>query len=131
MGEDMQLRAYFLALVTRRRVSRSTLTVSRTEIRFLYEVTLQRTWPVLPSCARRSAIRCRWCCRPTRCSRYYAPGFGIRPCAGIASSLATSAAKLRGCARRAPSLGEHGGIVMMRRYGDSPRVDSSTDDPPN
>ena len=43
---EAELRAYFLDLVARRRVSRSTLTVYRTGIRFLYEVTLQRTWPV-------------------------------------------------------------------------------------
>ena len=41
-----ELRAFFLDLVTRRQVSRSTLIVYRSGIRFLYEVTLQRTWPV-------------------------------------------------------------------------------------
>jgi site-specific recombinase XerD len=43
---EAELRAYFLDLVTRRQVSRSTLLVYRSGIRFLYEVTLQRTWPV-------------------------------------------------------------------------------------
>jgi integrase/recombinase XerD len=43
---EAELRAYFLDLVTRRQVSRSTLIVYRAGIRFLYEVTLQRTWPV-------------------------------------------------------------------------------------
>ena len=43
---EAQLRDYFLDLVTRRRVSRSTLIVYRSGIRFLYEVTLQRKWPV-------------------------------------------------------------------------------------
>ena len=43
---EAELRDYFLDLVTRRRVSRSTLIVYRSGIRFLYEVTLQRTWPV-------------------------------------------------------------------------------------
>ena len=41
-----ELRAFFLDLVTTRQVSRSTLIVYRSGIRFLYEVTLQRTWPV-------------------------------------------------------------------------------------
>ena len=45
LTED-ELRAFFLALVTTRKVSRSTLIVYRSGIRFLYEVTLQRTWPV-------------------------------------------------------------------------------------
>lgn len=43
---EAELRAFFLELVTTRHVSRSTLIVYRTGIRFLYEVTLQRTWPV-------------------------------------------------------------------------------------
>ena len=41
-----ELRTFFLDLVTTRQVSRSTLIVYRSGIRFLYEVTLQRTWPV-------------------------------------------------------------------------------------
>jgi site-specific recombinase XerD len=45
LSED-ELRAFFLHLVSTRRVSRSTLMVYRSGIRFLYEVTLQRTWPV-------------------------------------------------------------------------------------
>lgn len=43
---EVELRTFFLDLVTRRQVSRSTLIVYRSGIRFLYEVTLQRTWPV-------------------------------------------------------------------------------------
>jgi len=43
---EAELRTFFLDLVTRRQVSRSTLIVYRSGIRFLYEVTLQRTWPV-------------------------------------------------------------------------------------
>ena len=43
---EAELRAFFLELVTTRQVSRSTLIVYRSGIRFLYEVTLQRTWPV-------------------------------------------------------------------------------------
>ena len=43
---EAQLRAFFVDLVTRRQVSRSTLVVYRTGIRFLYEVTLHRTLPV-------------------------------------------------------------------------------------
>jgi len=38
--------AFFLALVTTRKVSRSTRIVYRSGIRFVYEVTLHRTWPV-------------------------------------------------------------------------------------
>ena len=45
LTED-ELRAFFLALVTTRKVSRNTLIVYRSGIRFLYEVTLQRTWSV-------------------------------------------------------------------------------------
>ena len=43
---EAELRTFFLELVTKRQVSRSTLIVYRSGIRFLYEVTLQRTWPV-------------------------------------------------------------------------------------
>lgn len=43
---EAELRTFFLHLVTERHVSRSTLIVYRSGIRFLYEVTLQRTWPV-------------------------------------------------------------------------------------
>ena len=43
---EAELRVFFLALVTTRQVSRSTLIVYRSGIRFLYEVTLQRSWPV-------------------------------------------------------------------------------------
>ena len=43
---EAELRAFFLDLVQRRQVSRSTLIMYRCGIRFLYEVTLQRTWPV-------------------------------------------------------------------------------------
>ena len=43
---EAELRVFFLELVTTRQVSRSTLIVYRSGIRFLYEVTLQRTWPV-------------------------------------------------------------------------------------
>ena len=43
---EAELRAFFLHLVTTRQVSRSTLIVYRSGIRFLYEVTLRRTWPV-------------------------------------------------------------------------------------
>jgi hypothetical protein len=42
LSED-ELRRFFLELVTTRHVSRSTLIVYRSGIRFLYEVTLQRT----------------------------------------------------------------------------------------
>lgn len=45
LTED-QLRASFLDLVTTRQVSRSTLIVHCSGIRFLCEVTLQRAWPV-------------------------------------------------------------------------------------
>jgi len=41
-----ELRAFFLHLVVERHVSRSTLVVYRSGIRFLFEVTLGRTWPV-------------------------------------------------------------------------------------
>ena len=41
-----ELRAFFLHLVSTRQVSRSTLIVYRSGIRFLFEVTLQRAWPV-------------------------------------------------------------------------------------
>ena len=43
---EAELRAFFLHLITERQVSRSTLIVYRSGIRFLYEVTLRRTWPV-------------------------------------------------------------------------------------
>ena len=43
---EVEWRAFFLHLVTERQVSRSTLIVYRSGIRVLYEVTLQRTWPV-------------------------------------------------------------------------------------
>lgn len=43
---EAELRTFFLELVTTRQVSRSTLIVYRSGIRFLYEVTLGRTWPV-------------------------------------------------------------------------------------
>lgn len=43
---EAELRAFFLELVTTRQVSRSTLIIYRSGIRFLYEVTLQRAWPV-------------------------------------------------------------------------------------
>ncbi len=43
---EAELRVLFLELVTTRQVSRSTLIVYRSGIRFLYEVTLQRSWPV-------------------------------------------------------------------------------------
>lgn len=43
---EAELRAFFLDLVVRRQVSRSTLIVYRSGIRFLYEITLGRTWPV-------------------------------------------------------------------------------------
>jgi integrase/recombinase XerD len=43
---EAELRAFFLHLVTVRQVSRSTLIVYRSGIRFLVEVTLRRTWPV-------------------------------------------------------------------------------------
>jgi len=43
---EEELRAFFLHLVTARQVSRSTLIVYRSGIRFLFEVTLGRTWPV-------------------------------------------------------------------------------------
>jgi len=46
LTED-ELRAFFLALVTTRKVSRSTLIVYRSGIRFVYEVTLHHTWPVV------------------------------------------------------------------------------------
>ena len=45
LSED-ELRAFFLHVVSTRQVSRRTLVVYRSGIRFLYEVTLQRTWPV-------------------------------------------------------------------------------------
>ena len=38
--------AFFLALVTTRKVPRSTRIVYRSGIRFLYDVTWHRTWPV-------------------------------------------------------------------------------------
>ena len=44
---EAELRAFFLHVVSERQVSRSTLIVYRSGIRFLYEVTLQRPWPVL------------------------------------------------------------------------------------
>lgn len=44
---EEDLRRYFLHLVTERRVSRSTLIIHRSGIRFLVEATLGRTWPVL------------------------------------------------------------------------------------
>ena len=43
---EAELRTFFVSLVTTRQVSRSTLIVYRSGIRFLYEVTLGRTWPV-------------------------------------------------------------------------------------
>ena len=43
---EAELRAFFLHLVAERKVSRSTLVVYRSGIRFLFEVTLGRTWPV-------------------------------------------------------------------------------------
>ena len=43
---EAELRAFFLHVITERQVSRSTLIVYRSGIRFLYEVTLRRTWPV-------------------------------------------------------------------------------------
>ena len=43
---EAELRAFFLELVTTRQVSRSTLIVYRSGIRFLYEVTRHRAWPV-------------------------------------------------------------------------------------
>jgi len=70
---EAELRAFFLELVTTRQVSRSTLIVYRSGIRFLYEVTLQRTWPVLISCDQRSAMCCRSCCRPTKSARCWRP----------------------------------------------------------
>ncbi|WP_439643233.1 tyrosine-type recombinase/integrase [Gemmatimonas sp.] len=45
LSED-ELRVFFLDLVTTRQVSRRTLIVYRSGIRVLYDVTLQRTWPV-------------------------------------------------------------------------------------
>lgn len=44
---EAELRAYFLHLIAERHVSRSTLTVYRSGLRFLVETTLARTWPVL------------------------------------------------------------------------------------
>ncbi len=43
---EAERRAFFLNLVTTRQVSRRTRIVYRSGIRFLYEVTLLRTWPV-------------------------------------------------------------------------------------
>ena len=43
---EAELRAFFLHVITERQVSRSPLIVYRSGIRFLYEVTLRRTWPV-------------------------------------------------------------------------------------
>lgn len=44
---EEEIRKFFLWLVAERRVARSTLTVYRSGIRFLYEKTLHRDWPVL------------------------------------------------------------------------------------
>jgi integrase/recombinase XerD len=43
---EAEVRAFFVHLVTARHVARSTLIVYRSGIRFLYDVTLQRRWPV-------------------------------------------------------------------------------------
>ena len=43
---EAEVRAFFLHLVAERKVSRSTLIVYRSGVRFLVEVTLGRTWPV-------------------------------------------------------------------------------------
>lgn len=44
---EEEVRRFFLHLVTERRASRSTLIVYRSGVRFLFEVTLGRAWPVL------------------------------------------------------------------------------------
>ncbi|ABX07793.1 integrase family protein (plasmid) [Herpetosiphon aurantiacus DSM 785] len=44
---DDQLRRYFLYLRTEKQVSASTITVTLCAIRFLYQHTLQRSWPLL------------------------------------------------------------------------------------
>ncbi len=43
---ETERRAFFLHLITERQVSRRTLIVYRRGIRFLYDVTRRRTWPV-------------------------------------------------------------------------------------
>jgi len=44
--EEEELRAYFLYLKNERQLSRSSCTVAICGIRFLYEYTLKRTWPI-------------------------------------------------------------------------------------
>ena len=71
MLTEKELRAFFLHLVTVRKVSRSTLIVYRSGIRFMFEVTLGRTWPVFDLVRPANVTRCPSYSRSRKCTSSY------------------------------------------------------------